>query len=160
MQNRIFWVAGALVILLTIVYLLNTGQIKTPTPSPKAITPPQAFTPTSATPLKRLTLNLTQVSNSTESGKAILEEVGGKVQVTLSLTGAPKGAAQPAHVHAGGCPGVGTVKYPLTTALDGRSETILSVSLDQLKKELPLAINIHKSQPEAKVYVSCGDLKF
>ena len=78
--------------------------------------------------------------------------------MSVSLTGAPAGVAQPAHIHVGACPGVGAVKYPLTFPVDGQSETVLDVTLEQLRSELPLAINIHRSAAEASVYVSCGEL--
>ena len=37
---------------------------------------------------------------------------------------------------------------------------MLDVTLEQLRSELPLAINIHRSAAEASVYVSCGELSF
>jgi len=58
----------------------------------------------------------------------------------------------------GACPGVGAVKYPLTSIVNGASTTVLSVTLDQLKKELPLAINVHKSATEVSTYTACGPL--
>ena len=112
-----------------------------------------------ATPTPRvLSVTLNEVSNSKESGEAILEEVDGKTKVTLNLTGAPGGVTQPAHIHKGECPGVGDVVYPLTFPVDGQSETTLEVGLDELTAQLPLAINIHKSASEAKVYVACGQI--
>jgi multidrug efflux pump subunit AcrA (membrane-fusion protein) len=109
-----------------------------------------------------VTVNLSEGNNSGEAGVAKLSPLanGTRTKVSLELTGAPSGTRQPAHIHSGSCPEVGGVKYPLNFPTDGRSETVLDVSLDQLKAELPLAINVHKSVPEAAVYVSCGDLNF
>lgn len=104
------------------------------------------------------TLTLFEQNNSSESGTATFKEVDGKVQVTLNMTGAPAGIAQPAHIHVGVCPEVGAVKYPLTNAIDGVSVTTLDTTFEQIKSEQPLGLNVHKSVPETKVYVACGDL--
>lgn len=113
--------------------------------------------PTSSTP-KTVSVALSEQNKSGESGTATLTEVNGKVNVTLTLTGAPANVTQPAHIHVGPCPDVGAVKYALAFPVNGKSETELNVTLDQLRSELPLVINVHKSGAEANVYVSCGDL--
>lgn len=104
--------------------------------------------------------SLAQQNGSGESGSATFREVDGQVVVTLELTGAPEGVAQPAHIHVGNCPDVGAVTYPLESPVNGQSETTLDVTFEQLRSELPLAVNVHKSQAEASVYVSCADLIF
>lgn len=101
---------------------------------------------------------MSEQNNSGEFGTATLTEENDKVKVVLKMTGAPAGVTQPAHIHIGSCPEVGAVKYPLTSPVNGLSETTLDVTLDQLKAAMPLAINVHKSVPEGSVYVSCGDL--
>jgi hypothetical protein len=107
----------------------------------------------------KVTITLAELNGSGESGTAMLEEVDGKVTVTVNLTGYPKdGTPQPAHLHVGECPGVGAVKYPITSLVNGTSVTMLDVTLAQLKSELPLALNVHKSAAEAKVYTACGGL--
>ena len=107
---------------------------------------------------KELTVNLMAQNNSGESGTAVLTEKNGKTEVKLRLEGALKGVTQPAHIHSGSCSTLGAVKWPLTFPVNGKSETTLDISLDQLRAELPLAINVHKSAAEPAVYVSCGDL--
>lgn len=102
------------------------------------------------------TVTLKPVNNSNEAGIATLKEENGQLKVTINLTGYTKDVEQPAHIHLGSCPGVGAVKYPLTSIVNGVSTTMLSVTLDQLKKELPLAINVHKSTTEVSTYTSCG----
>ena len=74
------------------------------------------------------------------------------------MIGAPQAVAQPAHIHVGTCLDVGAVKYPLTSLVNGMSVTVLAVTLDQLRAEQPLGLNVHKSTAETSVYVSCGDL--
>lgn len=104
-------------------------------------------------------VNLSTQNNSGITGKATLTQVDGRAQVKLELTGSAI-LPQPAHVHVGSCATLGAVKYPLNNVVTGNSTTVLSVSLDQLKAELPLAINVHKSAVESGVYVACGDVKF
>lgn len=101
---------------------------------------------------------LSAQNNSNESGIANLKDTSGMVTVTLNLTGYTPNVSQPAHIHTGDCPGVGAVKYPLNSVLNGKSVTVLGVSLAQLKQQLPLAINVHKSATNIATYTSCGAL--
>ena len=102
---------------------------------------------------------LSAQNKSGESGTATLTDVDGKTKVVLKLSGTPSGVSQPAHIHTGACPNPGAVKYPLSYPVNGSSDTMLDVSLDTLKSQLPLAINVHKNSEELQVYVACGDVK-
>lgn len=104
------------------------------------------------------TISLTEQNGSGESGSVVLIEKDGKVTVTLDMTGTPLDVPQPAHIHSGSCPDVGAVAYPLTNVVNGKSETVLDTTFAKLDAKLPLAINVHKSAAESKVYVSCGNL--
>jgi hypothetical protein len=107
---------------------------------------------------EEIVIVLAEQNDSGESGTATFTQVDGKAVITLSMDGAPEDVVQPAHIHIGACPDVGGIQYPLLSPVNGASVTTLDVSVDQIFSELPLAINVHKSQPEASVYVSCGDL--
>lgn len=109
---------------------------------------------------KETTVVLKPVNDSNEAGTAVLSEENGQTKVTVNITGYTKDVAQPAHIHLSSCPGVGAVKYPLTSIVNGSSTTMLSVTLESLKKELPLAINVHKSATEVSTYTACGPLSF
>ena len=109
-------------------------------------------------PSNKMTITLAAQNNSGESGNAVLEENNGQTMVTLALDNAPAGP-QPAHIHIGACPEPGAVVYPLTNVVNGASKTSLNLSLADLRAQLPLAVNVHKSPAEAKVYFACGDLK-
>lgn len=131
---------------------------KTPTQQPTdqpATTTEQSTTNSQS---KTIAVAMLPQNNSGESGIATLKDINGKTSVVLTLSGAPTGVTQPAHIHTGSCATIGGVAYPLTFPVNGSSETILNVSLDELLKKLPLAINVHKSGSEANVYFACGDI--
>jgi hypothetical protein len=125
----------------------SSVQYSTPSPSPSAA-------------IREITVTLESVNDSKESGTATITEENGQTKVVISLTGYTENVVQPAHIHLGECPGVGAVKYPLTSVTNGTSVTTLAVTLEQLKKELPLAINVHKSATEVSTYTACGPLNF
>lgn len=114
-------------------------------------------------------LNLFAQNNSGIAGTVKLDGEDGKVKVTLKLAGVSTGvlgllgisigAAHPAHIHQGSCVSLGAVKYPLTSTVNGESETTVNASLASLKAQLPLAVNVHKSPEEIGVYVACADIK-
>lgn len=126
----------------------KSSQYTSPSPSQTPSTPVMMS--------KETTVVLESVNSSDEKGTAVLVGENGKTKVTINLTGYTKDVEQPAHIHIGACPGVGAVKYPLTSVINGTSVTVLAVTLDQLKKELPLAINVHKSKTEVSSYTACG----
>lgn len=137
------------------------SQIAVPTPSStssEAVGGEQSTVP-SALPLDEnvLDIKLSVQNESGETGVASLVEKDGKVLVVLNLLGTPIDVPQPAHIHAGSCPTPGKVEYPLTNVLNGRSETTIDTTMAELKKMVPLAVNVHKSTTEAGVYVACGD---
>ena len=139
-------------------YMFILGNKKQPETQTTVALPEQQ--PTATPEPVSYSIDLSEQNASGEYGKVTLSEESGKVKVAISLTGAPQDVTQPAHIHIGSCPEVGAVKYPLTFPVNGTSETSLDLTLDQLKSELPLSVNVHKSAQEAKVYVACADLSF
>ncbi len=109
--------------------------------------------------MKEETVQLASINNSGQSGVANVGEENGKVTITLRLNGGVGDVSQPAHIHTGACPGVGAVKYPLTSIVNGQSKTTLNITMAELLKQLPLAINVHKSVEEVKTYTACGDIR-
>ncbi len=98
-------------------------------------------------------------NNSGELGHALITKKDDKIIVHIDVKGEPEGVSQPAHIHLGACPNPGAVKYPLTNVVKGSSDTTVNIAFNDLKKALPLAINVHKSEVDSKTYVACGDVK-
>lgn len=97
-------------------------------------------------------------NDSGENGIALIQEKEGKLSVSLRITGSPSGTIQPAHIHLGSCGKMDDVLYPLSNLVNGESETIIDTTFKKLYKDLPLAVNVHKSEKEANIYVSCGNI--
>lgn len=108
----------------------------------------------------RWTTSLSMLNGSREVGRATLIGVKNQTKVIISVTGEPKGAIQPAHIHLGSCPTPEAVVYPLTSVVNGNSVTLLDVKLSDIQKmKNPLVVNIHESAVKIGNYVSCGNLK-
>lgn len=106
------------------------------------------------------TVVLSEQNDSGQSGTVVLEEENGQTTVTLNVTEAPEGVEQPAHIHVGTCATIGGIQFPLNSAVDGQSTTVLDMTLAEiLDSSTQLSINVHQSVPEISTYVACGDLK-
>lgn len=100
---------------------------------------------------------LNEQNGSGENGTVVMTVVDDThTRVVIELTNGPS-TPQPAHVHEGTCANLNPVpKYPLNNVVNGMSDTVIAVSLDDLTHG-GYAVNVHKSAAEAGVYVSCGD---
>lgn len=105
-------------------------------------------------------VEINQQNGSGQQGKAyIFDDQDNKTHISILVSKESPGAIEPAHIHVGKCPSPGAVKFPLTNVVDGKSETVLDVSLAEFKKMGPMAINVHKSAAQIGTYVACGDVK-
>jgi hypothetical protein len=104
-------------------------------------------------------VHLSPQSNSGESGTATLTKQGDKrTKVVLAVTGAPAGATQPVHIHKGNCVKLDPKPvYALSPLVNGKSETVVNASLDDLRNG-GYAINGHRSAQQLSTYVFCGEL--
>ncbi len=103
-------------------------------------------------------LTFKEQNDSGQSGTVAFAEMEGKANVKLAILGFIPAMMPPAHIHEGTCENLGAVKYPLVFPIEGKSETSLDVSLTDLKAQLPLAVNVHKSIDQQDVYVLCVDI--
>jgi hypothetical protein len=104
------------------------------------------------------TAKLSPQNNSGESGTATLTKAGDKqTKVVLDVKGGGSGS-QPVHIHKGTCDKLDPKPaYPLSPVVNGKSETTVNASLDDLEKG-GYAINGHKSAQEVSTYVFCGNI--
>lgn len=105
----------------------------------------------------KLSVALSAVEKSGQSGTVSVEDVDGKAVVSVSVFGSTE-SVQPAQIHFGSCEYLGDVKYPLTSLVDGRSKTTLDVSLQELQWGRPLAVSVQKSELDTETTVACGNL--
>ncbi|HEX8598828.1 MAG TPA: hypothetical protein VF952_09980 [Chloroflexia bacterium] len=104
-----------------------------------------------------VTVNMMEENGSGQNGTATLTMQGDMLMVMVNISGGSS-SPQPAHIHRGTCANLDPKPaYPLTSVVNGMSETSVAVSLTELVNG-EYAINVHKSGPEAAVYVSCGDI--
>ncbi|HYU20833.1 MAG TPA: LPXTG cell wall anchor domain-containing protein [Chloroflexota bacterium] len=116
-----------------------------------------AFLPMGTEAQQSVTVQLAAQNNSGITGTATLTPDGAGTRVVLQLQNAGAGP-EPAHIHQGTCANLNpTPMFPLTSVVNGRSETTVNVSLVQLLAS-PTAVNVHKSPQEVPVYVSCGNI--
>ena len=106
-----------------------------------------------------ISVALREVNGSGEGGSAsVTAEEGTKVRVVIQMEGAGR-SALPAHIHEGTCEDLNpSPAYPLENVEEGRSETVVEdVEIDELQNG-EYAINVHKSEAEADVYIACGEI--
>lgn len=135
------YIIGAIVLVVIVAFILLSGGNE----KPEVV-------------VKSFSATIAALNESGLSGTATVTDVEGKAKVVVSLTGTQASAAEPAHLHMGTCANLGEPKFPLTPVVNGASETVLEVSVDEISANLPLALNIHKSETEMDANVACGDL--
>ena len=105
-----------------------------------------------------ISVDLVEQSGSGQSGEATMRALDDeRTRVVIKLSGAPKGR-EPAHIHERACDDIDPAPTDgLQPVVDGRSETIIGVSLKHLRTS-PHAINVHKSTDALDDYVACGTI--
>jgi hypothetical protein len=107
-------------------------------------------------PAADMTVKLSPLNSSGESGTATLTPEGASTKVVITITGGPA-TAQPTHIHKGTCDKLDPKPaYPLSPVVNGKSETTVKVAMKDIEKGY--AINGHKSAQDLKTYVFCGDI--
>ena len=109
-----------------------------------------------------LTIPLSALNNSGESGTATITEVEGKTVITVVINNMPPDVRlQPMNIHTGSCSNLGGVKSSIADYISKThyAESTLRLSPKEFLAELPLAITVSKSPDDSKIYVACGDIK-
>ena len=105
-----------------------------------------------------VTVALHAQRGSGESGRAIMTAEGARTKVLIEIEHAPKGIAQPAHIHMGTCSKLNPMPaWKLKPVVNGRSVTVVPVSMAKLLHG-KYAFNVHKSFKQIRDYVACGDI--
>jgi hypothetical protein len=116
---------------------------------------PFAFTACGGGDDPALTLELAQENSSRQSGTATLTPADdGSTTIVIELSNPPD-APQPAHVHPGPCGDLGDPIAGLQNLVGGRSESTVSMSLDDLRTG-DLVVHAHKSEAEFEISVACA----
>jgi hypothetical protein len=103
-----------------------------------------------------MTASLQGQNGSGASGEVTLTYVdAAQTRVVIELDGTPPGA-QPAHIHERSCSNIDPAPAnSLENVVDGRSETVVDVSLEHLRSS-PHAINVHRSAEALDETVACA----
>lgn len=105
-------------------------------------------------------LTLSSQNDSGQEGTATITKVNEtQTKVVLDLSGGSYTLPQPAHIHTGTCQEPGPVVYPLTNVVDGKSETILNASYQDVidPKDAEYIVNVHESAAKQTVYTACAE---
>ncbi len=114
---------------------------------------------TSVPATSKLTAPLVALNGSGENGTVTLTPVSANsTRVTISITGEPSGASQPAHIHVGTCAKLNLhPRWALTNVEEGASATVVPVGMPTLTTG-DYAVNVHLSSTAMQRSVSCADL--
>lgn len=113
----------------------------------------------SAAGARQLSFNMNALNNSGETGTAtIARAAGGKLVITITLTGEPAGVSQPAHIHPGTCAKLDPVpKTVLTDVVGGKSVTTVPAPSQPMTGAR--SIVVHKGPgADMSTYVACGEI--
>lgn len=122
------------------------------------ITTRQTVSSVSAYSSKEATLELKSQNTLKEFGTASFTEVNGKLLVKVVMEGQPKASVQPLQLQVGACGKAGALKYALNSLSNGKSSTVLDMTLSGLLAQKPLSLNVHPSARDLKSVVACGNL--
>ena len=104
------------------------------------------------------TIAMHGLNGSGQDGTATITDVGGKVLVSVSITGEPASASEPSHVHFGHCPKIKAVPaYNVGPIVRGKGQDVVALSWTEINSG-KYVINVHKSSADMGTYVSCGNI--
>jgi hypothetical protein len=105
-----------------------------------------------------LTVPLTAVSPSTESGTAVLNRNRTIVKIVISVSPEKRLSRQPAHIHQGVCGSFGAVVIPLHDVKYGKSVTSVPAATWLKVSNGPVYIDVHQSNMAYNNILACGNV--
>lgn len=87
-----------------------------------------------------------------------MTQQGLQVDIHTEDSEPPLEVKQPAGIYIGTCEKKGKQQYALTPVLDGKSNTTLNATMEQLRSQGPLTLYIYKGEGDLVSYNSCGEL--
>lgn len=109
-------------------------------------------------PIKSAELRVIEEFTGRSIGRIMLLDRGDATSVEIVMDD-KKADDQPAHIHSGTCADTGPVKYELSPLKDGYSFTLLSIQIDRLMEQSPLAFNFHRSSTTTEEFYGCARLQ-
>lgn len=106
-----------------------------------------------------VTVTLSERNDSGISGTAELTQVGGDLEVVISVSGVEEGSDHPVHIHSGSCDDLGGIVHPLSNIVDGESTTMLSGVTLASVADGEHAVNAHRSPDDLAESVTCGSIE-
>ena len=104
-------------------------------------------------------VQLSEQAGSGQSGTATFAAQGVKTTVTIEVSNPPAGR-QPSHIHEGTCENPNPQPaFALSNVTDGKAETTVDVSLEELLSDGDYYVNVHKSLAEIETVVACGQIQ-
>ena len=156
MTKNIYIIVGIIIVVVTLV-VLNL-QTKTEEPAIRQETDQISTTSNDEGAPFGLSVPLFPRGDSEQRGGADFFENEGKVEAVVRLENVPAGVSQPVHLHSGSCDALGKIVFPLNPVVDELSQTTLNVSGEEFQSQLPLAVNVHKSEDELGVNIACASI--
>lgn len=119
----------------------------------------EAPTPVVDPPKDLYTITLSAQNGAKQAGKGTIQIQNARARVVVDIQPGPTGVAQPAFISSGSCDRVETMRFPLENVVNGKSETGLNVSVEEMQAMGPLVLEVRKSVEDFNVRISCGVLK-
>ncbi|MBD3359096.1 MAG: hypothetical protein GF365_00085 [Candidatus Buchananbacteria bacterium] len=108
-------------------------------------------------PAETTVVTMQEFNNSNQFGSTALVPENNKTRIIINLANSPN-YPQQAYILEGSCEQPGDVIYTLSPLINGKSETVIDLSLKKLFNKLPLTIAVYRETPATQVNVSCGSI--
>ncbi len=101
-------------------------------------------------------IDLFEVNESGRGGFATIDDYDNEVQVVIQLIGDSE-VNRPANLRSGSCNSPGDIINDLNDVINGRSETMFSLSVDEITGGSSFMIAVFESESESETMIACGE---